>query len=202
MAAAVAAGVLLLVYLVLRLLLSQTGEAAQTRLNALAPEERLRLSRGARELPPAAESAQASRLKQFLKPEIDQGLVTVVEDAQTVRVRTIVGKLFESGSDELLAERLSLFRRIAEAIEQERGSVTVEGHADSDPPSSRIAFPDNMALSEARAETVARLVRDALSDRGRVTARGLGETRPIESNATVAGKAANRRVEIIVPRVQ
>jgi len=198
LAAAAALALLLLAYAIFRLLLASSGDTPTDRLAALNPDARLTLSRpGA---PIATEqSAQASRLARFLEPEIREGLVTVEEDAQTVRVRTTVGQLFESGSDALEPGREALFHRIGRAIEGEKGSVLIEGHADNDRVST-VRFPDNMALSEARAETVGAIVRSDLSDASRVTAKGLGESVPIASNDTAEGKSQNRRVEIIVPR--
>lgn len=198
LAGAGALALLLLVYVVLRLMLASSGDAPSTRLAALTPDARLTLARPAAAMPAAA-SAQASKIKRFLEPEIREGLVTVEEDAQTVRVRTTVGQLFESGSDVLEPGREPLFHRIGRAIEDERGSVVVEGHADNTPVAT-VRFPNNMALSEARAETVGALVRDDLSDPARLSTKGLGDTVPIASNADAAGKSQNRRVEIVVPR--
>ncbi|HEX8554225.1 MAG TPA: type IVB secretion system protein IcmH/DotU [Sphingomonas sp.] len=198
-AAAAAAAFLLLVYIVLRLILMSAGEAPSDKLASVMPDDRLRLSREGGPVAAPADSAQARGLRTFLKPEIDQGLVTVEEDAQTVRVRTTVGQLFQSGSDQLESGREDLFRRIGNAIEKEQGSVTIEGHADSDKIAS-LAFPDNMALSQARADTVASIIRGTLSNASRVSAKGMGETVPIASNDTSAGKTQNRRVEVIVPR--
>lgn len=199
MAAAGAAGFLFLVFLVLRLILMQTGDAPDAAVASINPSERLRLSRPGGEQPAQAESAQVGRLRQFLKPEIDRRLVTVETVGSTVRVRTTVGQLFESGSDQLEPGRRALFESIGRAIEKEPGPVTIEGHADTDRLSS-FAFPDNMALSAARAETVAGIIRDMLSDPGRVGASGLGDTVPVASNETVQGKSQNRRVEIVVQR--
>ncbi|MGY4398462.1 type IV/VI secretion system ImpK/VasF family protein [Sphingomonas sp. UYAg733] len=196
--AAIAAGLLLLAFIVFQLLLMSNGGTPSDRLAAIRPSERLTLSRAGGGIA-QADSAQASKLKRFLEPEIREGLVAVEEDAQTVRVRTTVGQLFRSGSDLLEAGREPLFHRIGRAIEEEQGSVTIEGHADSDRVGS-LQFPDNMALSQARAETVGKLVRVDLGDPGRVITKGLGETVPIVSNDTAAGKSQNRRVEIIVPR--
>ena len=198
LAAAGALALLVLAYIVLRLVLASSGDLPTDRLAALNPDSRLTLSRPA-EAMAATRSAQASRLAKFLEPEIREGLVTVEEDAQTVRVRTTVGQLFESGSDELEAGRETLFHRIGRAIEGEKGSVLIEGHADNDRVAT-VRFPDNMALSEARAETVGKLIREDLSDPSRVTTKGLGESVPIASNDTPEGKSQNRRVEIIVPR--
>jgi type VI secretion system peptidoglycan-associated protein len=198
LASAAALGLLLLVYVVLRLMLGSSGETPSSRLAALTPDARLTLSRPAAAMA-ATSSAQASKLRRFLEPEIREHLVTVEEDAQTVRVRTTVGQLFESGSDALEPGRDTLFHRIGRAIEGEKGNVVIEGHADNAPVAT-IRFPDNMALSEARAETVGALVRQDLSDPARVSTKGLGDTVPIASNAYAAGKSQNRRVEIVVPR--
>ncbi len=198
LAGAIAAAVLLLVFIVLRLMLASSAEDPRHRLAGLRPDARLTLSRPAAP-PPNRPSVQASRLAKFLAPEIQQHLVVVVEDAQTVRVRTTVGQLFKSGSDQLEPGREALFHRIGRAIEAEKGSVTVEGHADSDKVSS-LAFPDNVALSQARAETVGKLLKADLSDPTRVTQTGMGDTVPIAGNDTPEGKSQNRRVEVIVPR--
>ena len=198
LAAAIAAAALLLIFIVLRLMLASSAQDPRSRLAALRPEARLTLSRPAAAMPPQ-QSAQASRLAKFLEPEIREHLVTVEEDAQTVRVRTTVGQLFKSGSDQLEPGREELFHRIGRAIEKEQGPVTIEGHADSDKVST-LAFPDNVALSQARAETVGKLIRADLSDPGRVSQKGMGDTVPIASNDTPEGKTKNRRVEVIVPR--
>ena len=198
-AAAAVAALLLLVFIVLRLMLMSSGEAPSSRLAGLAPDDRLRLSRTGAALPPPAASAQADTLRTFLAPEIARHEVTVEEDAGTVRVRTTVGALFQSGSDQLEAGRAELFGRIGQAVEGQPGAVTVEGHADSDKITS-LAFPDNMALSQARADKVAGIVRDQLTDASRVTAKGMGDTVPLTSNDTAEGKTRNRRVEVIVPR--
>ena len=71
--------------------------------------------------------------------------------------------------------------------------VTVEGHTDSVG-----AEPYNEALSLRRAEAVRRyLVRKGVPTE-RLTARGLGESDPVASNATADGRARNRRVELEV----
>ena len=197
MAAAGAAALLLLVYIVLRLLLMSAGEAPADRLAGLVPDAPLRLSRPGGM--PGKQSAQAAGIARFLQPEIDQHLVSVEEDAQTVRVRTTIGQLFRSGSDQLEPGKAPLFGRIAAAIQKESGAVTVEGHADSDRIAS-LAFPDNTALSQARAETVAAIIKGGLTDPTRVTAKGMGETVPIADNASAEGKSQNRRVEVVVPR--
>jgi len=71
-------------------------------------------------------------------------------------------------------------------------SVEVQGHTDS-------AGDDehNLQLSQDRAEAVRSYLAERGIDAARLTARGYGETRPIESNRTSMGRAINRRVEFV-----
>jgi len=190
--AAAAAGLCFLIFLMFFLALMASGSSPYDRIAGLLQEEPVALSRNAAplELPP---SATETRLRQFLAPEIAEGLVTVDGN----RVRTTIGTLFEPASKQLTEGRTNIFVRIGQAIELERGPVTVEGHADSDK-ISNIEFPDNIALSTARAETVAEIVRGQMTDASRVTVTGLGDTVPLASNDTAEGKAQNRRVEFVV----
>ncbi|WP_374295488.1 OmpA family protein [Sphingomonas sp.] len=73
--------------------------------------------------------------------------------------------------------------------------IDVYGHTDS---TGSDAY--NQTLSERRAVSVADYLASRGVQRARIGTRGFGETQPIESNDTDAGRAANRRVEIkIVP---
>ncbi|WP_425229577.1 type IVB secretion system protein IcmH/DotU [Sphingomonas sp.] len=198
-AAAAAAALLLVVYVVLLLLLGSAGEAPSDRLTGAMPSDPLRLSRNGGPVAAPGPSAQAGALQTFLAPEIQQNLVSIEEDAQTVRVRTKVGQLFQSGSDQLEPGQRQLFERIARAVQNEQGQITVEGHTDS-ARINTIEFPDNMTLSQKRATTVANIIKGIIADPNRVIVRGLGETVPIASNDTPAGKTRNRRVEVVVPR--
>lgn len=198
LAASVALGIALLGVLAFRLVLIQTGQPSMAALLALNPDQPLRLSRNA--VPATVpDGPQQQRLQRLLGEEIAQKLVVVEQDDNSVRVRTTVGTLFRSGSDELASGRQALFERIADAVIREKGAVRIEGHADSDPVSS-LTFPDNVALSKARAEAVAAIFQAHLADPSRVSAEGFGATKPIASNATDEGKARNRRVEIVISR--
>jgi len=76
-------------------------------------------------------------------------------------------------------------------------NVDVVGHTDSDP-IRKSEWDDNFELSAQRALSVARyLVSRGIAD-GQVRAAGCGSARPIAPNTTAAGKAKNRRVEIVV----
>lgn len=71
-------------------------------------------------------------------------------------------------------------------------TVEVQGHTDSE---GRDDY--NLRLSQERAEAVRQYLTQQGIDGSRMTARGYGETRPIDSNRNAAGRARNRRVEFV-----
>lgn len=76
--------------------------------------------------------------------------------------------------------------------------IDVLGHASADGPDDY-----NMTLSQQRAQSVADYLANRGVARARMGVRGFGETQPIASNDTEAGRQANRRVEIkVVPVTQ
>ena len=87
----------------------------------------------------------------------------------------------------------STLDRIASQIQARSSTAryTIVGHTDSDASNEY-----NQDLSERRARAVASYLISKGVDAGQLSVLGLGETRPIASNATVEGKAQNRRVEI------
>lgn len=102
------------------------------------------------------------------------------------------GVTFITDSAELTGESRETLDRTAASLRTWREvRVEVGGHTDS---VADDAY--NMELSQRRAETVrSYLIRSGISAR-RLQARGYGETRPISSNETEAGRARNRRVEL------
>jgi chemotaxis protein MotB len=75
--------------------------------------------------------------------------------------------------------------------------VSVEGHSDNQPINTR-QFPSNWELSTSRATSVLRaLMRDGVKQE-RLRAVGYADTRPLKPNSTPQGRAANRRVELIL----
>jgi outer membrane protein OmpA-like peptidoglycan-associated protein len=75
--------------------------------------------------------------------------------------------------------------------EYPRANFTIEGHTDS--VGSKAT---NQKLSERRANAVRDYLIANGIDANRLTAAGYGEDKPIASNATRAGRAENRRVEV------
>jgi chemotaxis protein MotB len=79
--------------------------------------------------------------------------------------------------------------------------VQVSGHTDTTPVGGKLTaqFPTNWELSAARAITVVRyLTEKAGVPPGRLVASGYGEHQPIANNKSSAGRARNRRIEILL----
>ena len=83
---------------------------------------------------------------------------------------------------------------LIESIEvQENISVIIEGHTDN------VGSEDyNLILSQQRANTVLNYFITKGIDKSRLTAKGIGEVKPIASNANPTGRALNRRTEIYI----
>jgi OOP family OmpA-OmpF porin len=104
------------------------------------------------------------------------------------------GILFDTGSDRLQPESAAVIRSIARGLETNPNlKLMIEGHTDS------VGNADqNLDLSKRRAEAVkAVLVSQFNVDAGRLTTAGLGATKPMDTNDTPAGRAQNRRVELV-----
>ena len=105
--------------------------------------------------------------------------------------------LFEPGQADLRHEGREVVDKLAAAIGRLPNKLAVEGHTDNVPISGRYA--SNWELSTARATTVLRelIERHGISP-SRLSAAGYADERPVAVNDTVDGRAANRRVELVV----
>lgn len=100
--------------------------------------------------------------------------------------------LFDSGSSQLRSASRDAIGKIVQITEFYGGdSMTVIGHTDSDGDDA-----SNQALSEQRASSVVNALIAAGADASLISAEGRGESEPVASNDSDAGKQANRRVEI------
>lgn len=135
----------------------------------------------------------------FLKPEIEQGLVVVL-DASDRSLITIKGDgLFEPGSARLSQAYLPLMQRIGAALEEVGGRIVVTGHTDNQPIRS-VQFPSNWHLSQDRAREVVSILETIVKDQSRLESEGRGDTEPVAQNDSAEGRALNRRVEVMLYR--
>lgn len=145
----------------------------------------------------ATPEVAAPRLRTLLAAEAARGLLDVAAEAGGERVRLQGDRLFDSGRAELRAEQRLLLARVAQALAQVPGTVVVEGHTDDQPVRS-LRFPSNYELSLQRAQDVAETLAGAGVAAARLRPEGRAEARPLASNDSAAGRARNRRVEILL----
>lgn len=110
---------------------------------------------------------------------------------------------FESGEATIQPEGYRVLDQLVEYLKTEAGDklIRVEGHADNMEigPSLKSRYPTNWDLSKARAGGVAHYILEKAGiDSARLSSVGFGDTQPIVSNATEAGRQQNRRVDVVV----
>ncbi len=109
--------------------------------------------------------------------------------------------LFNSGEANLQPAGLPLLAEIVQLLNVDRTHpIIVEGHTDN-VPISTAEFPSNWELSTARATSVVRFLIAHGIPAGRMGAAGYAALDPVASNATAAGRALNRRVDIVFERL-
>jgi len=122
----------------------------------------------------------------------------VRQDGEVIRIEVPSDKLFVSGTANLQTDGYRILDEVAAAVQRtyQRQRIVVEAHTD-----------DSLATNPTAAHMVttaqAQAVFQQLVQRGRLPARQLsvlamGENHPLASNATLAGKVKNRRIEIVV----
>jgi outer membrane protein OmpA-like peptidoglycan-associated protein len=108
-----------------------------------------------------------------------------------VRLRNI---LFDTGSAKIQAESTPTLQAVRRVMEKRREArFIIEGHTDSEG-----SAESNRTLSHERAAAVKRWLTEHGIESDRLETTGYGETRPLASNGTAAGRRLNRRVEIAV----
>jgi OOP family OmpA-OmpF porin len=105
------------------------------------------------------------------------------------------GFQFDIGKSELLQSNYALLNKMVAAVKKfPKATFVVEGHTDSTGSDDL-----NMRLSQDRATNIrAFLIKVADIDGNRVSSVGYGKEKPVASNATLAGRAENRRIEIVI----
>lgn len=144
--------------------------------------------------------AQAERdLIKALKPEISKGTVSVNQAGDALTINLASSLLFDSGQDQLKAGGADALQRVGGVLKDfPEKEVHVAGYTDNVPIKGALKnkYPSNQELSDARADSAAHALREG--GVSSLTAAGHGESNPVASNNTAAGRAKNRRVEVVV----
>lgn len=136
--------------------------------------------------------------QQVAAGHIPPGSVTMRITTEGLVISLHEAGFFPSGSAQVRAASIPMLSSLATTLPA--GPLRIEGHTDN-VPIHTAQFATNWELSTARATTIARLLLErGPIDPANLSAAGYAEFHPIASNATEAGRAQNRRVDIILLR--
>jgi type VI secretion system protein ImpK len=199
------------VYIALSSRLAIEAERLATLVGAVPPEDRVEIYRPIRREPPA-DAPKVEPVSITLVPEFEgavpPGLLPALKARETVSLATLVvqwtnPELFQSARPKLTEGFEPLFASVAKVIVENQeviGKIKVVGHTDSVPLQPSNPLSTNQRLSEARAETVADLLVAYGVPRERISFEGRAATQPVADNKTREGRAANRRIEVLIEK--
>ena len=148
----------------------------------------------------AAQSLQDAEraIQKALLPEISRSEVTMSMHREGLVVSLKEMGFFESGSATIRPGALDAITRLADVLKERPENLRIEGHTDN-VPIHTARFASNWELSTSRATGLIQL----LSTRyglppSRLSAAGYGEFHPLGSNLTPAGRAENRRLDVVI----
>jgi chemotaxis protein MotB len=139
----------------------------------------------------------AKHVEEAMRDLIAEDLLAVRRHGSFVEVEIRTDILFSSGGAILAPAASDILRKISASLTPFPNPIRVEGHTDNRPINTT-AYPSNWELSSARAASVVHLFTESGIDPGRLAVIGLGEFRPAQSNDTVEGRNANRRVVLVI----
>lgn len=114
-----------------------------------------------------------------------------IEIGLTVRLNNIY---FDFDKTTLKSESFTELNKVVDFLKQNPSvEIEIAGHTDS-----KGADEYNLNLSQGRSQSVVDYIVSQGVDRNRLTAHGYGETKPIDTNDSEAGRANNRRVEVTI----
>ena len=171
-------------------LAKQNADAAKLAADAEAQQARLQAQQA------QATAAQAEQEKNALRERLREQLSVILETRETARglIVNVSDVLFDTGSATLKPGAREKLARVAGILASHPDlHIEIEGHTDS------VGGDDyNLRLSERRAESVRAYLVQQRIPTAAVDTEGFGESRPVATNATTAGRQQNRRVELVV----
>ncbi len=146
--------------------------------------------------------ATFEELQEKMKAEIAKGEIRLSESNGRLKVDLVDKILFDSGDATISRRGKGVLARVGAILSrvQDR-QIQVAGHTDDAPITGRLVerYATNWELSASRATNVVRFLQDAAHvPPERLAATGYGPFHPIAPNATAAGRARNRRIEILL----
>ncbi|MDE0886259.1 MAG: OmpA family protein [Myxococcota bacterium] len=148
------------------------------------------------------ELSQLEREQQELTDEVTRwavrGAIKMQMLADGLHLTLPYDVLFASGTTTLSDEGRELIVELVQEINQQPYQIAVLGFSDNVPVGPKLAehYPSNWELAGARAASVVRVMEEAGIPADQLIAVSRGETEPIASNDTAAGRAQNRRIDV------
>src|SRR5882724_1508755 len=137
-------------------------------------------------------------LEAQLKKEIESGKMRISLEPRGLVVSLQQATFFPSGEDTLAPATYSSLEKVAIAMRRLPNPVRLEGHTNAIPIHTA-RFRSNWELSAARAIAVLDLLTGRFEiPRERLAIVGYAETAPVAANDSEAGRARNRRVDIVI----
>lgn len=137
-----------------------------------------------------------------LRKEIEAGEIKVTQYENLLRVNLVEKILFDSGKVDIKPRGLEILKRVGGILKGSDGKqLRIEGHTDNVPIGTglTVKYPTNWELSAARAAAVTRYFENAVKiPPTKLAACGFGEYQPVAANDSEAGRAENRRIEILL----
>lgn len=143
--------------------------------------------------------ALSNKLKRSLDNIADQDVdVKVLKGVVMISLSDKM--LYQVGKSDVLPAAQDVLGKVAKVInDYDTYSVLIEGNTDNTPLNSSSSPKDNWELSALRATSVAKILQSQFGvNPNRITAGGRSEYNPKTTNASVSGRAENRRTEIII----
>lgn len=141
------------------------------------------------------------QLMEKMKSEISQGQVTISELKGKLTVNMVDAILFDSGKAEVKADGLTILQKVVDILKTVKDkTIRIEGHTDNVQIRGLLAarYATNWELSAARAINVTRFLQQQGLEPATLMATAYGEYKPVAPNDSEAGKAKNRRIEIVL----
>lgn len=137
-------------------------------------------------------------LRELLSEEIETGMLKVSMEPRGLVVSLRQAAFFPPGADAIDEGTYPTIAKLAAMIVRLPNKVRLEGHTDNIP--IRTAkYRSNWELSSARGVTMLELLQNRFAiPASRMSVGGYAETIPVDSNETAAGRAHNRRVDIVI----
>ena len=143
----------------------------------------------------------SEQIKKTLEQYIQSSKVSVIGSSEGLTIHLLETLLFETGSDQIKPEARKVLDKLSNLIINLPNNIKVEGHTDN-VPISTLQFPSNWHLSIARSlKTAYYMIQKGVNPQ-KISIVGNSEYKPLNPNDTPEKRAKNRRVDIVIMKLE